>query len=198
MSKKVLSMILSLVLIATQFAAIPVTAAQIETTTTSDEYYTDRFILETTTDNTSMFGMRETTVSEDDIAAAVSDVLSELGNSTAEEDIEVSAITDNDSAIVLPDEVNAAEFMQAVEDTLGDSVTVHPDYPVYFGYDEELYAQYVNTTTDETTEEDIDIWVENLAPAQEISTGKGRRLLCAIGTHCNIINTLKKAWKMRI
>lgn len=171
MFKKMSALLLSISLISAQFVAV--SANQDENTSSTNDYSTDRFIIETNSDTKgAMFSAKKNDISEEDIELAVNDILTDLTPDSSVDDACVSAIEDNSSVVTLPDEVNADEFVQAVEDTLGDNVTIQPDYPIY-----------MNTTQTASTEptptsdsSDLPTWEENLAQAQELSTGDGARI----------------------
>lgn len=157
----------------------------IQNTEQITEYCTDRFIIEAKSDvEISTFSTRETTVFDENLEVAINDVVSGLETVSSDVDVEVTAIEDNSSVIILSEEVNVDEFIQAVEDNLDDDVSIQPDYPVYLNTEETQDAETVSENDEETIRE----WEENLAQAQELSTGAGARI-AVIGSSADIYAT---------
>lgn len=182
MLKRISALLLSASLVTTQFVGVRAENQEvmIQDTKQMTEYCTDRFIIEAKSDvEISTFSIRETTISDEELEMAIRDVVSDLKTVPSDVDIEMTEIEDNSSVIVLSEEVNADEFIQSVEENLDDSISIQPDYPVYLNTEE---------TVSENDEETIRVWEENLAQAQELSTGTGARI-AVIGSSADISAT---------
>lgn len=178
MLKRISVLLLSMSLISTQFVAVcaeSLNETQLPPNTIqTEEYSTDRFIVETKTDtNVSAFSAEEATVTDEDIENAINDVISDAETISNETNVsDVALIEENSSVVTLSENVNADEFVQAVSETLGDNVIVQPDYPVYMDTVQSMSASSTSGNNSSTLSE----WEENLAQAQELSTGAGARI----------------------
>lgn len=184
MLKKISALLLSASLLSAQFVAVCAENTN-ETPLLSNpeqltEYCTDRFIVETKTDtNVSIFSTDEATVTDADIENVINDVISDaetISNETTVSD--VTLIEEDSSVVTLSENVNANEFMQAVEDTFGDTVIVQPDYPVYMSQATTISAEATitpNPTATPTPNPRAD-WDKSLSDAMDLSTGEGARI----------------------
>lgn len=198
MFKRMGALIISISLLSTQFVAVyaenndktqlPPNNEQIV------EYCTDRFIVETKTDtDVSAFSTNETDISDEEIAIAINEVLSDEKTISDEINVsDVNLIEENSSVVTLSESVNADEFMQAVEETLGDAVTVQPDYPIYMDMAPTINSKAISdieTTAVTATPRPKSDWEQSIFDAKNLSTGEGARIAVLGGYYDNTNNT---------
>lgn len=189
MFKRMSALIISISLLSTQFVAVyaenndktqlPPNNEQIV------EYCTDRFIVETKTDtDVSAFSTNETDISDEEIAIAINEVLSDEKTISDEINVsDVNLIEENSSVVTLSESVNADEFMQAVEETLGDAVTVQPDYPIYMDMAPTINSKAISdieTTAVTATPRPKSDWEQSIFDAKKF-IHRRRSTHCRIG-----------------
>lgn len=166
------------------FLCVAVIAAQLVTVTAEEiqfkppdeqtnEYFTNRFIA-TTNKETSMFSLTDSdNFAAEDIKSAINDILSDTDNTLSDTNVtDILLFEDDSSVITLSDNVRSNEFIETIKDTLGDTISLQPDYPVYMDTEQTTGDESVYASNSTYSRE----WEENLANAQELYTGNTARI----------------------
>jgi hypothetical protein len=194
MFKKISALLISMSLLSAQFATVYAEnndKTQLPPNNEQTvEYCTDRFIVKTET-GISTFSENEINVSDEEIAIAMNEALSDVEQASDKVNVsDVSFIEENSSVVTLSENVNADEFIQAVEDTFGDAVTVQPDYPIYMAQTINSTAiSDIETTAVTATPAPKADWNKSLSDAKAVSTGEGARIAVLGGYYENTNNT---------